>query len=157
MSDARFRDAPMAARPLRLWAAGPEDLTVIASLMQDAVGRTGDVVWLPRRRRLVLLMNRFRWEEAVQDPARRLRVRAALTIDSVLRVRSRGVDPKDRDAVLALLTLGWQPGADGAGTLNLTLSGGGDLGVDVECLDLTLADLTASWSAPTDTTPDHGA
>jgi Protein of unknown function (DUF2948). len=67
--DARFEDA--ADQPLRLTAETDEDLKVIAALCQDAVGKVGDGVYMPKKRRFVLQMNRFRWEDkdAAEKPA----------------------------------------------------------------------------------------
>ncbi|MEM6487222.1 MAG: DUF2948 family protein [Pseudomonadota bacterium] len=112
--DARFEDAPFAERPIRLRAAGLEDLAVLSALAQDSVARVGDVLWLPRKRRVVILMNRFRWEAATRaraagprPPAER--VRAALTVDQAQGLRARGVAPGKGDAVIALLALSFVP------------------------------------------------
>lgn len=154
--DARFEDAPLADRPLRLKAESVEDLAILSSLLQDAVGRTGDIGWLPRNRRLVLLVNRFRWENGVDGAeARPERVRSAVSVESVLRVRARGLDPRDKARVYDLLAILFEPGADGAGTLTLTLAGGAEIAADVECLDLALADLTRPWPAKAGKAPKH--
>ena len=63
-TDARFEDAPLSDRPLRLRAESADDVEVISSLVQDAVGKAGDIAWMPRKRRLVVLVNRFRWEDS---------------------------------------------------------------------------------------------
>ena len=44
----------------------------------------------------------------------------------------------DRDLVLELLALVFEPGEDGAGTLRLILAGDGEIALDVECLDVRL-------------------
>ncbi|MCL5776805.1 DUF2948 family protein [Limibaculum sp. FT325] len=149
-SDARFEDAPLSDRPLRLRAETAEDLAIISSLVQDAVGKVGDVAWLPKKRRLVVLMNRFRWEDA--DAASRARrpferVRTALTFESVMHVRARGIGPDDPETVYALLALDFEPGEDCSGCIVARLGGGAELAVDVECLDAALADLTRPWEA----------
>ncbi|MEO1318247.1 MAG: DUF2948 family protein, partial [Pseudomonadota bacterium] len=80
--DARFEEAPVTDRPLRLRAESAEDLQIISSLVQDAVARASDVAWMRRKRRLVLLINRFRWEdaEAAEREGRPFeRVRSALS------------------------------------------------------------------------------
>jgi hypothetical protein len=158
--DARFEDAPVTDRPLRLRALSAEDLAVLSSLLQDAVGRVGDISWMRRKRRLVLLLNRFRWEDA--EDARRQgrpfeRVRSALSLEGVLSVKGRGVTPGTNDAVIALLAIGFEPGEDGAGRILLHLAGGAELAADVECLDAALADLTKPWESPSARAPDHDA
>ena len=147
-SDARFEDA--ADRPLRLLAETPEDLTVIAALAQDAVGKVGDGHWLKGRRRFALQMNRFRWEDkAAAERAGRPyeRVRSALTIENVTGVRARGVDAFDREAVWSLLAIAFEPGEDGAGVVRLVLSGDAEIAVSVEALDARMVDLTRPWEA----------
>ncbi|HSF93461.1 MAG TPA: DUF2948 family protein, partial [Thermohalobaculum sp.] len=98
MNDARFEDAPLAHHPLRLRAESVEDLAILSALAQDSVGRAGDIAWMPRKRRLVLVMNRFRWENGTED-AQPQRVRSAISVESVLRVRARGLDPADSGQV----------------------------------------------------------
>lgn len=157
--DARFEDSPWSDRPLRLRAETAEDLAVIASLMQDAVARVGDIAWMPRRRRLALVVNRFRWEDSAAATRSRRpfeRVRTALVVTGVQAVRARGVDPKAKDTVVSLLSLAFAPLDGCAGRLTLALAGDGDLVAEVECLDVTLTDLTRPWQAHARTLPAHG-
>ncbi|MEO0822947.1 MAG: DUF2948 family protein [Pseudomonadota bacterium] len=149
-ADARFEDAPFSDRPLRLRAEGAEDLSILSSLLQDGVGRVTDIAWLRRKRRLVLVLNRFRWEDA--EAAKRdgrpfERVRAALVVDDVRTVRTRGIAPGDKAAVIWLLSLAFEEGEDGAGRLMIQGAGETAFAVDVECLSVSLADLTRPWQA----------
>ena len=156
--DARFEDAPQTGRPLRLRAVGEDDLAVISSLVQDAVGKAGDVVWMPRKRRLVALVNRFRWENHIgrsTEPKACERVRAALTVEGVQKVRARGIDPRERERVFELLALLFQPTDGPAGTLTLTMAGDAELVVEVECLELSLTDLSRPWAAKARKVPAH--
>jgi hypothetical protein len=154
--DARFEDG--AERPLRLRAETAEDLAVISALVQDAVGQTSDVAWMPRHRRFTLLLNRFRWEDS--DRARRQnrayeRVRSLLNIEGVTRVKAMGVDPRDRDLVISLLSLGFEPGEDGSGILRAVFAGDGEITLDVECLSVTLTDVTRPHQALAGAAPRH--
>ena len=156
--DARFEDAD--AGPLYLGAGDAEDLGIIAALAQDAVFTCADMAWNPRLRRFSLLLNRFRWEDhAAAEAAGRPyeRVRAVLDVAGVLAVRSQGFDRRDRDLVLSLLSVEWQPGADAAGRLVLVLAGDGALALEVEALEVTLRDVTRPYRAPSGKAPDHGA
>jgi hypothetical protein len=155
--DARFEDAPLSDAPLRLRAESTEDLAILSSLLQDAVGRAGDIAWLPRNRRLALLVNRFRWENGANVSGGPFeRVRSAVSIESVLRVRARGLDPKDKARVYDLLAILFEPTEGCGGTLTLTLAGGAEIAAEVECLDLALADLTRPWPARAGKAPKHG-
>lgn len=158
MSDASYSDADFADRPLRLAARIADDLSVLSALVQDAVGHAGDVAWMPRRRRLALVLNRFRWED--RDAAERAgrpyeRVRSALIFDGVLAARCRGVDPGDRQAAISVLGIGFRPDGDCGGRITLALAGGGEIALDVECIEARLTDLTRPWEARSDRAPDH--
>lgn len=160
MTDARFEDAPYAEKPLRLRAESAEDLAVISSLLQDAVGKAGDIHWLPKKRRLVVLLNRFRWENHVgkgSDATARPceRVRTALSIESALKVRARGLDPRQGEQVFELLALMFQPTEGCAGTLTLTMAGSSEVAAEVECLELSMTDLTRPWTAKAQRMPAH--
>lgn len=158
MSDARFEDAEITDKPLRLKAESADDLTVISSLLQDAVGKAGAVSWLPKKRRLMAFVNRFRWENGAGRTAGPLeRVQCAVTVESVLRVRGRGIDPADRDRVYELLAILFEPAGGCAGTLKFTLAGGAEIAVEVECLDIAMADLTRPWAARARRAPRHDA
>ncbi|WP_288948385.1 DUF2948 family protein [uncultured Paracoccus sp.] len=156
MADARFTDADPA--PLALLASDVEDLTVISALAQDAVLPVTEIAFDGRHRQLALLLNRFRWEDAEQ--ARREgrpyeRVRAVLLISDVLKVQSDGIDRKDKDLILELLTMSWQAGEDGAGRLFLEFAGDGTLAVEAECLNVELRDVTQPYVAPSRRAPQH--
>lgn len=154
--DARFEDG--AERPLRLTAADAEDLQVISSLVQDAVFPVAEMRWQPGRRRFALLINRFRWEDAERAEARGRsyeRVQSVLALDDVTAVRSQGIDRRDRDTILSLLSVSFEPGADGSGRVVLTLAGDGAVALDVEALDATLQDVTRPYIAPSKARPSH--
>lgn len=158
MADARFEDAGFSDAPLRLQIEDADDLTVISTLLQDAVGLAGEITWMPKRRRVVMLLNRFRWED--KDDAARMgrpfeRVRAAVSFDSVLSIKANGLNPAEKDTIYAVLGLVWTPGDDAAGTLEIALAGDGALSLDMECLDGQLMDLTRPWEAKSDKLPDH--
>ena len=121
-------------------------------MVQDSVGKAGDISWMPKRRRLAVMVNRYRWENGGADSER---VRSALTVDGVMQVRARGISPVKKDQVYELLAILFEPGADGAGTLSFALAGGGEIAAQVECLDVALADLTRPWTANAGHPPRH--
>ena len=158
MTDARFEDGGEA--PLYLAAEEPDDLPVIAALVQDAVFPITEMTFDPRRRRFAVLLNRFRWEDRdAADKAGRAyeRVRALLVIDGVLAVRTQGIDRREKDTVLSLLDVAFVPGTDAAGRIELTLAGDGAIALEVEALGVTLKDVTRPYAAPSHKAPDHPA
>lgn len=157
MSDARFEDGE--DRPLYLAARETSDLQVLSALVQDSVFPASEIGWQPKQRRLAILLNRFRWEDAPRAEARRReyeRVQSVFVVEDVQSVRSQGIDRSDADMVLSLLALAWTPGEDGAGQLELTLAGDGAIALEVECLDVTLRDVTRPYVAPSGKAPEHG-
>ena len=127
---------------------------MLSALVQDAVFPITEMRFDRKRRRLALLLNRFRWELAGRAPER---VQAVLSIEDALAVRSQGLDRTDTDTVLSLLALHWHPGPDGTGRLDLVLAGDGTIAVDLEALEITLRDVTRPYRAPSGKAPDHGA
>ena len=79
------------------------------------------------------------------EPGAPLRVRAGLQLGGVLRVRARNLRREPKDAVLELLAMRFEPGEPPGGAIALAFADGGDLAVEVECIDAALADLTAPW------------
>lgn len=154
--DARFEDAAEAALALR--AESPEDLTVIAALVQDAVLPITEIAWDAKARRLAFLLNRFRWEDRDRASAQHRpfeRTRALLVISDVTGVASQGIDRHDRDTILSILSLSWEPGPDGAGRVIVTLAGDGAIAASVECIDIDLRDVSRPWRAPSGKAPHH--
>jgi len=151
--DARFEEGREA--PLNLGAMDAEDLQVISALLQDAVFPMTEMSWLPGERRFALLLNRFRWEDTGRERHGPERVRALLVIDNVLHVSSHGIDRNDKDTILSLLSVTFEPGAEGAGRVLLTLAGDGAIRLDVEALEAALRDVTRPYRAPSGKAPDH--
>ena len=132
MTDATFEDGT--EKPLRLVAFEAGDLEVLSSLAQDAVFPGNEMSWRAKDRRFAILLNRFRWEDAVStnSGARPYeRVQSLLTIEQAHGVRSQGVT-RDADTVLSLLSLSIEPDEDAAGEVVLTLAGDGVLAIRVE-------------------------
>lgn len=156
--DARFEDAGEA--PLRLRALDAADLSVLSALVQDAVFPASEMRWLQKERRFALLLNRFRWEDtdAAAKRGRPVeRVQSVLVVEDVMKVRSQGIDRRDVDTVLSLLSVAFTAGEDGTGTVELTLAGDGAIALEVEALELVLRDVTRPYVAPSRKTPSHGA
>lgn len=152
--DARFEDGREA--PLNLGAFDLEDLQVLSSLVQDAVFPVTEMAWRPRERQFALLLNRFRWEDAGRERHGAERVRSVLAVDHVLKVSSQGIDRGDKDTILSVLTVEFEPGEDGTGHVLLTLAGDGAIRLAVEALEVTLKDVTRPYKAPSGRAPDHG-
>ena len=138
---------------LKLMAEDASDLDIIAAAVQDALVRMGDISFDRKARRFAMLVNRFRWEEA-QAGGPFGRVRAALSFESVLGVKSRKLRLEAPDALASLLQIAFTPSPEPpGGEVRLTLAGGGEIALEVECLDALLMDMGAVWKTPR--RPDH--
>ena len=154
--DAGFNDA--LDRPLNLGAQDAEDLQVISSLTQDAVLTVDDLKWNRAERQVVFLLKRFRWEDvelAKQQGRDPERVQSLLVIQNATGLASQGIDRKQADIVLSLMSLEFSGAEYGVGDLILTFSGDGALKAQVDGLDVALRDVTRPYVAPSRQVPNH--
>ena len=126
--------------PLRLLAEDAEDLHIISAALQDAILRPVDIVLEPGSRRVTLKLSRFCWE------CGGTRVMAAMQFGDVIAVKSRRL-PRLPESALELLAMEFAPDEAPGGRVILMFAGGGDLRIDVECLDAVLTDLSERWPA----------
>ena len=134
----------MAANRRKLVALDAEDLAVISAHCQDAVLKLRDARFFPSERRFVLELNRFVWEEGERQKERR---KSVLHFERVEKAATQGINQRDRDQVLSLLTLLFTEKEAPAGTIELVFSGDFQIRLDVECVEAQLTDLRASWEA----------
>ncbi len=130
---------------LKLIALDDADLAVISACLQDAVFKTGDTSFLGKEQTFTLEANRFVWEEG-KDRKTFERRRAVLAVKQVQRVKSRGINLKDADTVHALLAVTFVPGDEApAGAIELVLSGGAVIRLEVDCVEVQFADIGGGW------------
>jgi hypothetical protein len=138
---------------LKLMAEDAADLDIIGAAVQDALVRVGDMSFDRKARRFTAIISRFRWETAGEHGPYE-RVRAALSFDGVLGVKSRRVRHEVGEALASILSIGFLPEEEPpGGVVRLLLAGGGEVAIDVECLDAVLVDLGPVW--PTPRRPEH--
>jgi len=133
--------------PLRLLAEDAIDLQIMSAALQDAILRPADVTWAQGARTVTIALSRFCWE------CGGTRVMAAMQFGDVLAVKSRRL-PHSPETALELLAIDFEPGEAPGGRVILMFAGGGDLRIDVECLDAVVADL--SERRPARVSPVHG-
>jgi Protein of unknown function (DUF2948) len=139
---------------MQILAASTDDLLVVSALVQDGIARVGDLRREASARRFTLALNRFRWE-LVQQGKQPSRVRSGLMIEGVSAVRTKNLSRGKPDAVIDILSLEFSPDEahPPAGCLRIILAGDGVIELDVECIDVTLADVSKTWG--TRRLPDH--
>ena len=144
---------------LKLVALDKDDVEVVSAHVQDAVVKVGDIFWQPREHRFVMALNRFDWMTAVDAKpdakADYRRCRTAMRFERVTACKCRNLDQSNKDARLNLLAVEFTESDAPAGVITLTFSGGGVIRLDVECLEVELADL--GEVATVAICPDHFA
>jgi hypothetical protein len=131
----------MASDRLLLRAQDETDLVVLAACLQDAQVQRRDMAFLRRERRFAFLASRCLWErQPGSGQCDGNRVVSGVHFDGVLSVQSRGL-PDDEATPLELLTIGIQPGKPPAASIALLFQGGGEIRLDVECIEALLRDV----------------
>src|SRR5262245_26828030 len=133
--------------PVKFVAVDRDDLEVVSTHLQDALVKVADVIWRPQEKRVVIGLSRFDWLSAESERPHLRRCRAALRFERVSCCKCRSVNPHGKDAVLNLLAVEFNETNAPAGVVTLTFSGGGALRLEVECLEVELADVGPSWPA----------
>lgn len=137
---------------LKLLAEDAADLEIISAAVQDALLRVSDVNIDQKQRRFTALLSRFRWETA--DGPHNERIRAALSFEGVLGVKSKRVRQDAPEALASILSVGFTADDEPpGGVVRLMLAGGGEIAVTVECLEARLMDIGEPWRTPR--RPDH--
>jgi len=139
--------------PVKFVALDRDDLAVVSTHLQDALVKVADVIWRPQENRVVVGLSRFDWLAAESERPELRRCHSALRFERVRGCKCRNLDPAVRDAMLNLLAVEFSEDDAPGGIVTLIFSGGGELRLEVECLEAELADLGPSWA--TDTRPIH--
>ncbi|PWR18681.1 DUF2948 family protein [Zavarzinia compransoris] len=138
----------MSGEPLNLGFADADDLGIVSALVQDAVVKTADLVYLGRMKRFALVANRFCWEAE----GKAFRRRCGLHFDTVRTVRAKGIDRTAVEQVLELLAVDAREHENGV-TIDLVFAGDAHLRLEAEAVEGGLKDLSEPW--PTKRAPRH--
>jgi hypothetical protein len=139
---------------LKLMALDSEDLSVISTHMQDSVFKLKDASFDRKSGQFLLAANRFVWEKGAKKGQPQERCRSVIALKRVGNVRSYGFDRDNKEQVLPLLAVQFNQNGEGPdGTVELTLSGGGAIALEVECIEAQLSDVSGGWE--TTSKPHH--
>ena len=137
---------------LKLKAENQSDVVVLSSLLQDAILRVGEIKYSKKGRALSLRLTRYAHEDGDAK-----RVLCGLRVDGVEAVNSKGIERDNSEALAVLLSVSFEPALnislEPAGKLHFIFAGAGEIVCDVECVDMTLADV--SEPRPTKSQPLH--
>jgi DUF2948 family protein len=138
-----------ARKLLKLAALDTDDLQIISMQMQDAILKVANITYLARQQKVAIVANRFDWDHADNRSGtpywRRL---TGLQLMRVRSLKARSISQDDKDAVLVLLSISFEPRQPPGGDIVLCFAGGGDLRLEVECIEAQLEDLGPEWETP---------
>lgn len=137
---------------LKLTALDEDDLQVISTHLQDAVVLVADMAHLPAAQRFVMVMNRFDWQGGAGEGEYHRR-RTGVHFNRVRAVRGRNIEQSAQASVLELLQIQFTGDDPPSGRITLIFSGGGEIELDVECIEVAMTDLGPVWT--TKSRPRH--
>jgi hypothetical protein len=134
---------------LKLIALDAADLSVVSAHLQDAVLRAADIAYLPGEKRFAAVVQRFDWFDAIAagESARFSRRQTAVRIERVTGAQVQGIDLAQKDRVLSLLALCFEPGEPPEGHITLRFADGAAIRLQVECIEVEMKDLGPAWQA----------
>lgn len=142
---------------LKLVAFDNEGLEILSAHCQDAVVRVADIAYVPKERRFALIINRFDWENAHEQPTKDSKAfrrrRSALRFECVTNVQRLNIDLAKTKDVKSLLAIRFQESQAPNGTISLIFAGNSEIKLEVECIEAILQDLGAIWE--TKSKPEH--
>ncbi|WND04038.1 DUF2948 family protein [Temperatibacter marinus] len=147
------------SEPLKLKVETPEDLTLLASLVQDAAIVGSDMHYDPKAHQFILMANRYCWEKkrpwwqrglfAIKHPGERQR--CALHFNTVMDVKYKSQTALDKDAVFSLLDV--KISEEDSEKLELIFAGHMSIALKIECVEIFLTDQGETFEALA--RPDH--
>lgn len=142
-------------KPLKLIALDEDDLAIVSAHVQDATVTVGDLDYLARENRFLLVLNRFAWETGRPKFRHKYqRRRSVLHFEGVIHVQTSGIDRGKSDEVLVLLAVRFHPDTAPAGRIELIFAANASIMLTVECVEARLSDLGPVWE--TGNRPSHG-
>jgi hypothetical protein len=133
----------------KLIAFDAEDLAILSAYVQDACLSAGDMIYLPREQRFAFVAERF-VREAGSSLAEKRPV--GMHFERVSKVRSHGITPGG-EGKLQLLAIQFKMTEAPSGTMCLVFAGGGEISLEVECLEAFMSDL--GEGGPKQPCPSH--
>ena len=115
----------------------------------------GDIVYLHERRRFVMMLNRYVWENRCPDTGKVLsensmpcsRIRTGLHFDDVLKIGSQNIATSLKEHPLELLSIETHQMEDKTFHVDFVFSGEGVIRLDCEMISAHMQDIGDVWPA----------
>ena len=132
---------------LKLIGKNQEDLQVISAYLQDSVTSVNDIVYLKKNRSVVMMVNRFMWEDVEKGVFRKnKRIRCAVKFEDVSQVRTKNINQKKKNKILECLAIKCNSTSDGAFKFNIVFAGDNLITVNTEAIEVIMNDLGKPWT-----------
>ena len=145
-------------KKLSLIAQNEEDLVVISTLCQDSIIKIANIKWAKKSKRFYLLINRFCWELndlSKKKSSNMLRINSIMSFNSVLSVKSAGIQQNNNSDITSLLTLNYNFFNFEKQAIDLLFSGNSQITLNIECIDVFLKDISEPFEGTTSKQPKH--
>ena len=145
-------------KKLSLIAQNEEDLVVISTLCQDSIIKIANIKWAKKSKRFYLLINRFCWELndlSKKKSSNMLRINSLMSFNSVLSVKSAGIQQNNNSDITSLLTINYNFFNFEKQAIDLIFSGNSQISLDIECVDVFLKDISEPLEGTTSKQPKH--
>ena len=138
---------------LKLRATDNEDLSVISTILQDALITANEMIFIKSESRFAFVANRFRWEDhkrekPIDGNLIYERVHCGICFDTVSAVRQKGLDQQRKSQIISLLSI-----VAKESVINMSFSAGIIIRLEVDQIQCHLQDLNTPW--PTQWRPKH--
>ena len=143
---------------LSLIAQNEEDLVVISTLCQDSIIKIANIKWAKKSKRFYLLINRFCWELndlSKKKSSNMLRINSLISFNSVLSVKSAGIQQNNNSDITSLLTINYNFFNFEKQAIDLIFSGNSQISLNIECIDVFLKDISEPFEGTTSKQPKH--
>ena len=145
-------------KKLSLVAQNEEDLVVISTLCQDSIIKVANIKWAKKSKRFYLLINRFCWELndlSKKKSSNMLRINSLMSFNSVLSVKSAGIQQNNNSDITSLLTINYNFFNFEKQAIDLIFSGNSQISLNIECIDVFLKDISEPFEGTTSKQPKH--
>ena len=145
-------------KKLSLIAQNEEDLVVISTLCQDSIIKIANIKWAKKSKRFYLLINRYCWELndlSKKKSSNMLRINSLMSFNSVLSVKSAGIQQNNNSDITSLLTINYNFFNFEKQAIDLIFSGNSQISLNIECIDVFLKDISEPFEGTTSKQPKH--
>ena len=143
---------------LKLRAEDIEDITILSAYLQDAITMMGDIVYQPKSRRFVIMLNRYLWENCCPDTGEILenlenkdmaccRIRTGLHFDDVLKISSQNISTSLKAHPLELLSIEAFQQKNETFQVDFIFSGESAIRLECEMISAHMKDIGDPWPA----------